>query len=180
MSGIESHGLQGSTENSWNDLHGCFRGFPARAISDCKMRQGIRARFRDRTDAGRAERGRRCGLSDPMIRAAYCGAQWNGPAQGMVDPVKEVSAAEKRIEIGISTRQRETTELLGGDFESNVAQLAREKQIMQAAGLSSGKASSGGADAGKENLKESEEETDAEGTESDGDAAGEDGGESEE
>ena len=117
---------------------------------------------------------------DPMIRAAYCGAQWNGPAQGMVDPVKEVSAAEKRIEIGISTRQRETTELLGGDFESNVAQLAREKQIMQAAGLSSGKASSGGADAGKENLKESEEETDAEGTESDGDAAGEDGGESEE
>ena len=103
---------------------------------------------------------------DPMIRAAYCGAQWNGPAQGMVDPVKEVSAAEKRIEIGISTRQRETTELLGGDFESNVAQLAREKQIMQAAGLSSGKASSGGAD--------------AEGTESDGDAAGEDGGESEE
>ena len=117
---------------------------------------------------------------DPMIRAAYCGAQWNGPAQGMVDPVKEVSAAEKRIEIGISTRQRETTELLGGDFESNVAQLARENQIMKAAGLSSGKASSGGADAGKENLKESEEETDAEGTESDGDAAGEDGGESEE
>ena len=117
---------------------------------------------------------------DPLIRAAYCGAQWNGPAQGMVDPVKEVSAAEKRIQIGISTRQRETTELLGGDFESNVAQLARENQIMKAAGLSSGKASSGGADAGKENLKESEEETDAEETESDGDAGGEDGGESEE
>lgn len=37
MSGIESHGLQGSAENSWNDLHGCFRGFPAWAISDCKM-----------------------------------------------------------------------------------------------------------------------------------------------
>ena len=64
MSGIESHGLQGSTENSWNDLHGCFRGFPARAISDCKMRQGIRARFRDRTDADGKERGRRRGLSD--------------------------------------------------------------------------------------------------------------------
>lgn len=117
---------------------------------------------------------------DPLIRAAYCGAQWNGPAQGMVDPVKEVSAAEKRIQIGISTRQRETTELLGGDFESNVAQLARENQIMQAAGLSSGKASSGGADAGKENLKESEEETDAEETENNGDTGGENGAESEE
>lgn len=117
---------------------------------------------------------------DPLIRAAYCGAQWNGPAQGMVDPVKEVSAAEKRIQIGISTRQRETTELLGGDFERNVAQLARENQIMKAAGLSSGKASSGGGDAGKENLKESEEETDAEETENNGDAYGENGAESEE
>ena len=123
---------------------------------------------------------------DPLIRAAYCGAQWNGPAQGMVDPVKEVSAAEKRIQIGISTRQRETTELLGGDFESNVAQLARESQMMKDAGLSSGAASSGGADAGKENIKESEEETDAEETEedgeaeSDGDADSEGGAESEE
>ncbi len=99
---------------------------------------------------------------DPLVRAAYCGAQWNGPAQGMVDPVKEVSAAEKRIQIGISTRQRETTELLGGDFESNVAQLARENRIMLAAGLSSGKTSSGGAGAGEENLKRNEEETDTE------------------
>lgn len=50
MSGIESHG-----------------GFPAWAISDCKMCQGIRARFRDRADAGRAERGRRRGLSDAYL-----------------------------------------------------------------------------------------------------------------
>lgn len=121
---------------------------------------------------------------DPLIRAAYCGAQWNGPAQGMIDPVKEVSAAEKRIQIGISTRQRETTELVGGDFERNVAQLARESQMMKDAGLLSGAASSGGSGAGEENIKESEEETDAEGTdkdgeaESDGNADGEDGAES--
>lgn len=67
MSGIEGHGLQGSAENSWNDLHGCFRGFPAWAISDCKMCQGIRTRFRNCADAGRAERGRRRGLSDADI-----------------------------------------------------------------------------------------------------------------
>lgn len=72
---------------------------------------------------------------DPVIRMAYCGAQWNGPAQGMIDPVKEVNAAEKRINIGISTRQRETIEMTGGDFDSNVAQLARENQLMEAAGL---------------------------------------------
>ena len=72
---------------------------------------------------------------DPMIRRAYCKAQWNGPSQGMLDPLKEVAAAEKRIAIGISTRQRETIEMTGGDFESNVAQLARENQLMKSAGL---------------------------------------------
>lgn len=74
---------------------------------------------------------------DPMIRRAYCKAQWNGPSQGMLDPLKEVNAAEKRITIGISTRQRETIEMTGGDFESNVAQLARENQLMKSAGLTS-------------------------------------------
>lgn len=75
---------------------------------------------------------------DPAIKKAYSGAQWNGPAQGMIDPVKEVNAAEKRIAIGISTRQRETIEMTGGDFDANVAQLARENQLMKDAGLLSG------------------------------------------
>lgn len=74
---------------------------------------------------------------DPMIKKAYCGAQWNGPSQGMIDPVKEVDAAEKRIQVGLSTRQKETVELTGGDFEANVAQLARETEMMKAAGLTS-------------------------------------------
>lgn len=72
---------------------------------------------------------------DPLIKAAYCKAQWNGPAQGMIDPVKEVTAAEKRIQVGLSTRQRETIEITGGDFESNVAQLAREETMMKKAGI---------------------------------------------
>lgn len=86
---------------------------------------------------------------DPLIRMAYCKAQWNGPAQGMIDPVKEASAAEKRINIGISTRQRETIEMTGGDFDSNVAQLARENQLMKAAGL---------LPSGKENIAEQEKD----------------------
>ena len=95
---------------------------------------------------------------DPVIRMAYCGAQWNGPAQGMIDPVKEVNAAEKRINIGISTRQRETIEMTGGDFDSNVAQLARENQLMVAAGLISPGGRVKIIDL-EENGKESEEET---------------------
>jgi lambda family phage portal protein len=98
---------------------------------------------------------------DPLIKKAYCGAQWNGPAQGMIDPVKEVSAAEKRIEIGLSTRQRETVEMNGGDFEANVAQLAREAKMMKAAGLTSAATSATQSQTG-EQIEEKENNDDEE------------------
>ncbi len=41
-----------------------------------------------------------------MIKKAYCGAQWNGPSQGMIDPVKEVAAAEKRISVDFQPGRR--------------------------------------------------------------------------
>ena len=116
---------------------------------------------------------------DPVIRMAYCGAQWNGPAPGMLDPGKEVDAAEKRIAIGLSTRQKETIEMSGGDFDSNIAQLARENKLMKAAGLLSG----GGT--GQESKKEGEDkdyeksEDGADGGENaDGEKSADDGGES--
>ena len=46
-------------------------------------------------------------FSDPLIRKAYTGAEWNGPAQGLLNPVQEVTAAEKRVQNGFSTRDRE-------------------------------------------------------------------------
>ena len=91
---------------------------------------------------------------DPAIKKAYCRAQWNGPAPGMLDPVKEATAAEKRIAIGVSTRQRESIEMTGTDFDANVAQLARENQLMKEAGLVSAAAPPGSAEENKE--KESE------------------------
>lgn len=74
-------------------------------------------------------------FKDPLIRKAYCGAEWNGPSQGQIDPLKEAQAAEKRIELGASTHSREAVELTGGDFYRNVRQLAVEKKLMRAAGL---------------------------------------------
>lgn len=94
---------------------------------------------------------------DPMIKKAYCGAQWNGPSQGMIDPTKEVDAAEKRIQVGLSTRQKETVELTGGDFEANVAQLAREAEMMKAAGIASQSQNTN-----KEKAKEGEKKEDEE------------------
>lgn len=72
-------------------------------------------------------------FDDPIIRKAYCGAEWNGPSQGQLDPVKEVQAAELRVQNRFSTRQRETVELTGGDFVANVEQSKREEQLMKEA-----------------------------------------------
>lgn len=67
-------------------------------------------------------------FDDPIVRKAWCSADWNGPAPGMLDPKKEVEAATKRVEQGFSTRGEETRGLTGGDFKRNVDQLANENQ----------------------------------------------------
>lgn len=67
---------------------------------------------------------------NPVIRKAWSGCQWNGPAPGMIDPVKEVEAAEKKIALGISTREKEAMELNGMDFSENVRQLGKEQEEM--------------------------------------------------
>lgn len=67
-------------------------------------------------------------FADPLIKKAYCKAEWNGPAKGMLDPVKEVTAAEKRVANGFSTRSSETMEMTGGDFYTNADQLKSEEK----------------------------------------------------
>ena len=70
-------------------------------------------------------------FNDPIIKDAYCSAEWNGPSAGQLDPKKEVEAAEMRVQSGFSTRERETTELTGMDFYKNVKQRKREEELMQ-------------------------------------------------
>lgn len=67
---------------------------------------------------------------DPAIREAWCKCAWNGPSQGMLDPLKEVNAATKRVRLGISTREIETMEMSGGNFDDNAEQLKREAEKM--------------------------------------------------
>lgn len=74
-------------------------------------------------------------FDDPMIRYAYSWAEWNGPSQGQLDPVKEVNAAILRVENGFSTRQRETSELTGGDWELNHRQRIKEEKLRREAGF---------------------------------------------
>jgi capsid protein len=67
---------------------------------------------------------------DPIIKAAWCGSEWHGPSQGQLDPLKEIQAADMRIMLGTSTRQRESVEINGSDFEHNIKELGREMQLM--------------------------------------------------
>lgn len=70
-------------------------------------------------------------FADPLVRKAYCAAEWNGPSAGQLDPKKEVEAAELRVQGGFSTRDRETTELTGGDYYKNMKQRKREEKALK-------------------------------------------------
>lgn len=74
-------------------------------------------------------------FADPRIARAWSRAEWYGPAPGQIDPVKEVTAAQMRVKGGFSTRERETIELTGGDFDRNIEQLQRENEMMREIGL---------------------------------------------
>ncbi|HEY8732267.1 MAG TPA: phage portal protein [Candidatus Limnocylindria bacterium] len=74
-------------------------------------------------------------FDDPLVRAAYCRAEWTGPAMGQLNPVDEATAAEKRINLGVSTLAEETAQLTGGDWERKHAQRVKEHRVRVAAGL---------------------------------------------
>ena len=75
-------------------------------------------------------------FADPLVRLAYSGARWIGPSPGQINPTDEVNAAEKRIGLALSTRAEETAALTGGDFETNLRQIRKEKEALERAGIS--------------------------------------------
>lgn len=69
-------------------------------------------------------------FSDPLIHNAYLGAEWVGPSQGQLDPVKEIQAEAMAIEYGFTTREAAAIKLNGSDFEENIEQLKREQALI--------------------------------------------------
>lgn len=72
-------------------------------------------------------------LTDPLIRQAYLGSEWIGPAQGQLDPTKEVQAATMAIEAGLSTHEAEAEKLNGSQFSANADKLAVENERLKCA-----------------------------------------------
>lgn len=73
-------------------------------------------------------------FTDPAKRKAWSKSEWIGPAPGQIDPVREVTAAKLRNDYGFTTKERETIELTGGNFEDNVSQIKRENALLKDAG----------------------------------------------
>lgn len=74
-------------------------------------------------------------FSNYGIRKAYHGTIWIGEAPGQIDPLKEVNASEKRINLCLSTLDEETVLLTGGDFERNYPRIVKERRMLREAGL---------------------------------------------
>jgi lambda family phage portal protein len=75
-------------------------------------------------------------FSDPIVREAWLGSDWIGPARIQLDPQKEASADLIDIGMGTKTRQQVILERTGGDFVTKHLQLAKEQKMRDADGLS--------------------------------------------
>lgn len=74
-------------------------------------------------------------FADPAIRRAWCGAMWCGDGPGSIDPTKEVDAAEKRVNMGLTTLPDEILAYDGGDWETRHRVQARVAKARKEAGL---------------------------------------------
>lgn len=74
-------------------------------------------------------------FADPLVRKAWCGAEWVGDGPGSIDPLKEVNAARERVDMGISTLAAESILHDGKDWEPKHRQRAREVARRRADGL---------------------------------------------
>lgn len=74
-------------------------------------------------------------FTDPVIRAAWLGSDWIGPARIQLDPQKEASADLIDLGMGTKTRDQIIMERTGGSFEAKHAQLVREQKLRDAGGL---------------------------------------------
>lgn len=74
-------------------------------------------------------------LSDPMIRKAWLSANWIGDAPSQLDPLKEINAAAKRVELTISTLDEESRRLTGTAWEDKLPQVLKERAILRDNGI---------------------------------------------
>jgi len=74
-------------------------------------------------------------FADPLIRMAWLGSEWTGPAKGQIDEKKEIEAAKERVAMTVSTLSEETAAITGGDWEQKFPQVIKERGMLKDAGI---------------------------------------------
>lgn len=74
-------------------------------------------------------------FADPAVRKAWSGASWTGDGPGAIDPLKEATAAEKRMQIGLTTLAEEITAYDGGSWDEKHRQQVVEQHEREEGGL---------------------------------------------
>ncbi len=67
-------------------------------------------------------------FGDRRTKEAWLGAEWVGPSQGQLDPVKEITAEIMAVAEGFSTHEDSTVRLNGGDWNTNMNKLSGENE----------------------------------------------------
>jgi len=73
-------------------------------------------------------------FDSPIIRSAWCNAEWFGPTVLNIDPVKNIKTSIDAINNRLSTREIEARKLFGNDWESVNERLGEEEDMIVAAG----------------------------------------------
>ena len=74
-------------------------------------------------------------LDNEFARKAWCKVQWYGQALVHIDPVKAVNASVLRIQNGLSTREIESRNLTGMNWDTLVPRLKEEEEKIKAYGI---------------------------------------------
>lgn len=74
-------------------------------------------------------------FQDPAIRRAWLNCVWIGDAPGQLDPLKEVEAAGKRLDLLLTTRGEEKAALDGGEWSDTIAERGYEQVLIEKSGV---------------------------------------------
>ncbi|MHB0784425.1 phage portal protein [Bradyrhizobium sp. 5.13L] len=74
-------------------------------------------------------------FADPLMRKAYCGAEWIGPQRASLNPKQESDADTQDVAQGFKTIEQVCMERTGGEFEKKNAQRAKETAMRKDSGV---------------------------------------------
>lgn len=71
-------------------------------------------------------------LEDGVKRRAWNRCECYGVQMSILDPKKEIEASKMKLELGLTTHEKESTELTSTDYEENMEQLQHESELIPA------------------------------------------------